>query len=101
MNFRNKAVPVSFVNKWFKEAFIPSTSITELCIFTALTNVTYNMKTKKGWSSLICAADEGNVDCLSLLLENGADKNRKDFEEKTPEEVAREMGHFAIAELVQ
>ncbi len=41
-------------------------------------HVNINAKDKKGWTALHAAIQEGNIDIIKLLLENGADVHARD-----------------------
>lgn len=47
----------------------------------------------------ICA-QYAQVECMKLLLRSGADTNIRNAQDKTPLEVAQELGYHACVELV-
>lgn len=47
----------------------------------------------------VCA-QYGQVECMKLLLRSGADTNIKNAQDKTPLEVAQDLGYHACVELV-
>ena len=67
-------------------------------------NIDVNQKNKKNETSLHFAAkfptDQMNL-TIPMLLENGADKTCTNSDKKTPEQIARELGHLFTAELLQ
>jgi len=47
------------------------------------------------------AAEQGNIALVKVLLDNGADKEIKDDQGRTPLKIAEEKGHKEIADLLQ
>ena len=54
------------------------------------------------WTPLYCAADRGNTECVTALLQHGADINSRDWKGETPLHKAAEHGHVdCFKKLVQ
>jgi ankyrin repeat protein len=54
-----------------------------------------------GQTPLIAAAWSGNIDCVALLLERGADRNAKDREGKTARDYARANNRLEVVRLLE
>ncbi len=53
------------------------------------------------FTALIAAAENGHAEIVRLLLDRGADINRRDFEGKTALDRAREAGHAEIVQILE
>lgn len=65
------------------------------------TGLPANSANHKGWSLLMLAAVEGNVEIGQLLIEKGADLASMNLKGETAFTIATQKGHTAFAELLQ
>ncbi|MBL9012772.1 MAG: ankyrin repeat domain-containing protein, partial [Myxococcales bacterium] len=54
-----------------------------------------------GWTALHRAADRGYAGNVRVLLDHGADPNRKDKDGNSPHRIATDRGHRAVVELLE
>ncbi|MCF7853260.1 MAG: ankyrin repeat domain-containing protein [Candidatus Pacebacteria bacterium] len=55
----------------------------------------------EGWTPLMWAAAEGNLEVVKILLESGADKERKDADKDTAYSFAVRKGHSEVVRLLK
>ena len=60
-----------------------------------------NPMVKMAYSPLQCAAKEGHVSTVALLLQHGADRTRKDMSGKTALDLARKNGHTEVVKILE
>ena len=59
-----------------------------------------NLANANGWTLLMLAAVEGNVEIAKLLLEKGAKTAAKNNKGQTALDIAQQKGHTAFAEVL-
>ncbi len=55
----------------------------------------------EGFTALMHAAAEGQLEVVKLLLEHGADRSIRDVDEDTAETFARQNGHLQVADYIR
>eukprot|EP01038_Epipyxis_sp_PR26KG_P013653 gene13653-18322_t len=63
-------------------------------------NLIIDARDRYGWTPLYCAAHHGNIDCVKLLLEIGADVHIKNLSGKTALHAACARGKTSIVEIL-
>ena len=65
-----------------------------------LEKITINAKDRYGWTPLYCASHHGNVECVKLLLNMGADPKSKNLVGKNSLHAATQQDRSAIVDLL-